>query len=86
MEELDYEPNAMARGLARRRSYTLAMSFPEFDTAMGETVFGIVRGAQRAAAELGYHLAVWPVSWPRSCARARPTACCWSRSPSLTPG
>ncbi len=65
MEELDYEPNAMARGLVRRRSYTLAMSFPEFDTAMGETVFGIVRGAQRAAAELGYHLAVWPVSRDR---------------------
>lgn len=62
MEELDYQPNAMARGLARRRSHTLAMTFPEFDTAMGETVFEIVRGAQAAAAALGYHLAVWPVS------------------------
>lgn len=64
MEELDYQPNAMAQGLARRRSHTLAMSFPAFDTAMGETVFEIVRGAQAAAAELGYHLAVWPVSEP----------------------
>lgn len=62
MEELDYYPNAMARGLARRRSYTLAMTFPEFDAAMGETVFEIVRGARGAAADLGYHLVVWPVA------------------------
>lgn len=66
MDELDYEPNAMARGLARRRSHTLAMTFPEFDTAMGETVFEIVRGAQRGAAAVGYDLAVWPVDEDRA--------------------
>ena len=31
----------------------LAMTFPRFDTAMGETVFEIVRGAQKGAAENG---------------------------------
>ncbi|WP_103063605.1 LacI family DNA-binding transcriptional regulator [Actinomyces qiguomingii] len=61
MEELNYQPNAMARGLASRRSHTLAMTFPSFDTAMGETVFEIVRGAQREAARHGYNLAVWPL-------------------------
>ncbi|MDO4900798.1 LacI family DNA-binding transcriptional regulator [Actinomyces sp.] len=61
MKELNYQPNAMARGLASRRSQTLAMTFPSFDTAMGETVFEIVRGAQREAARNGYNLAVWPL-------------------------
>ncbi|WP_187271319.1 LacI family DNA-binding transcriptional regulator [Actinomyces ruminicola] len=61
MEELNYQPNAMARGLASRRSHTLAMTFPSFDTAMGETVFEIVRGAQHEASRNGYNLAVWPL-------------------------
>ncbi|VEG27834.1 LacI family DNA-binding transcriptional regulator [Actinomyces howellii] len=61
MEELDYQPNAMARGLASRSSHTLAMTFPSFDTAMGETVFEIIRGAQKGAADEGYRLAVWPL-------------------------
>ncbi|MDU0349632.1 LacI family DNA-binding transcriptional regulator [Actinomyces sp. MRS3W] len=61
MAELNYQPNAMARGLASRRSHTLAMTFPNFDTAMGETVFEIVRGAQHEAARHGYNLAVWPL-------------------------
>lgn len=60
MKELNYQPNAMARSLASRRSHTLAMTFPSFDTAMGETVFEIIRGAQQGAAAEGYHLAVWP--------------------------
>ena len=65
MDELHYQPNAMARGLASRRSRTLAMTFPRFDTAMGETVFEIVRGAQKGAAEEGYALAVWPLEEAR---------------------
>lgn len=66
MDELHYQPNAMARGLASRRSRTLAMTFPRFDTAMGETVFEIVRGAQKGAAEEGYALAVWPLEEERA--------------------
>ena len=66
MDELDYHPNAMARGLASRRSRVLAMTFPSFDNAMGETVFEIVTGAQRRAAELGYRLSVWPLDAARA--------------------
>lgn len=66
MEELDYQPNAMARGLASRSSRTLAMTFPSFDTAMGETVFEIIRGAQKGAADEGYRLAVWPLEDERA--------------------
>lgn len=66
MEELDYHPNAMARSLASRRSRVLAMTFPSFDNAMGETVFEIVTGAQRRAADLGYRLSVWPLDPARA--------------------
>lgn len=66
MEDLDYQPNAMARGLASRSSRTLAMTFPSFDTAMGETVFEIIRGAQQGAAAQGYRLAVWPLDDERA--------------------
>lgn len=61
MAELDFRPNAMARGLASRRSHTLALIYPAMD-AFGGTVAEFVSSASRAAREAGYHLVLWPFS------------------------
>jgi len=60
MAELDYRPNAMARGLASRRSRTLALIFPAMESGIGGTVAEFVRSAAATARQRGYHLVLWP--------------------------
>lgn len=60
MSDLGYRRNAMARGLASRRSHVLALIFPATETGIGGTVAEFVTGATAAAREAGYHLVLWP--------------------------
>ncbi|MEM9037163.1 MAG: LacI family DNA-binding transcriptional regulator [Actinomycetota bacterium] len=59
MEELDYAPNALARGLASRRSSIIALLLPtsetDTDPFMSELIFGATEQAQRSS----YHLLLW---------------------------
>ncbi len=60
MKELGYQPNAMARSLAARRSRVLAMIYPEVDSGVGSTGGEFVRAAAQRARECGYQLVLWP--------------------------
>jgi len=59
MEELGYRPNALARGLASKRSRILALLFPTSERGMGTTDLEFIVGAADMARELGYHLVLW---------------------------
>ncbi|MFD6177991.1 MULTISPECIES: LacI family DNA-binding transcriptional regulator [unclassified Isoptericola] len=60
MAELGYTPNAMARGLASRRSRVLALVFPAAERGLGGTVAEFVSAAGDTARENGHHLVLWP--------------------------
>lgn len=60
MSELGYQPNAMARGLASRRSNVLALIYPAMEKGLGGTVAEFVSSAADTARENGYHLVLWP--------------------------
>lgn len=60
MEELGFRRNALARGLASRRSHILGLTFPALENSLGGTVMEFVGGAAQAARDAGYHLVVWP--------------------------
>lgn len=59
MKELGYRPNALARGLASKRSRILALLFSAPERGLGITELEFVSGAADAAKENGYHLILW---------------------------
>jgi DNA-binding LacI/PurR family transcriptional regulator len=60
MEELGYRPNALAQGLAGKRTHILALLFPTPERGLGVTEMEFATGAADAARERGYHLILSP--------------------------
>jgi DNA-binding LacI/PurR family transcriptional regulator len=60
MHDLGFTPNAMARGLASRRSHILALSLPWLENGLGGTQMEFVTSAAQTARSHGYHLVLWP--------------------------
>lgn len=59
MDELGYRPNALARGLASKRSRNLGLIFPAIERGLGITEMEFVTAAAEAASDHGYHLVLW---------------------------
>src|SRR5689334_2307121 len=61
MRHLDYHPNAMARGLVRRRMYTLGVQFGNIERAVVTNPYatGVLQGVMTAAAEAGYNVTLF---------------------------
>ncbi len=59
MEELDYKPNALARGLAGKRSRIIALLCAAPDRGLGLTELGFITSAADTARENGYNLLLW---------------------------
>jgi DNA-binding LacI/PurR family transcriptional regulator len=66
MAELDFQPNAMARALASKRSGILALLFPISERGLGITELEFIISATDTAREFGYHLVLWtmPIQSP----------------------
>lgn len=59
MDELGYKPNALARGLASKRSRIIALLFPTPERGLGFTELEFVTSAANAAKSSGYNLLLW---------------------------
>lgn len=59
MEELQYQPNSLARGLASKRSRILAIVFPGIERVLGITDLEYITAAAKTANAQGYHLVFW---------------------------
>ncbi|HEX9441127.1 MAG TPA: LacI family DNA-binding transcriptional regulator [Roseiflexaceae bacterium] len=57
--ELDYQPNALARGLASRRTRTIGLVFPSLTKGHSEMRMEFVARAAEVAAEHGYAFLLW---------------------------
>jgi DNA-binding LacI/PurR family transcriptional regulator len=60
MQELNYTPNAMAQGLAGRRSGLIALSFPVGERGFESSDFEYVQAATDVLSRSGYQLLMWP--------------------------
>jgi DNA-binding LacI/PurR family transcriptional regulator len=59
MEELGYKPNALARGLASKRSRIIALHFPVPERGVGLTEIEFITSAASAARENSYEMVLW---------------------------
>lgn len=59
MDELGYQPHALARGLASKRSRIIALLFPASPRGFGATELEFVTATAEAAQAKGYHLVLW---------------------------
>jgi len=59
MEELGYQPHALARGLASKRSRIIAFHFPTPERGLGLTEIEFVTSAANTARENGYDMVLW---------------------------
>lgn len=59
IQELDYQPHAMARGLASKRTQTIALLFPSLAKGHSEMRLEFVARAAEVAAEHGYAFLLW---------------------------
>jgi len=59
MDELGYRPNALARGLASKRSRIIALLLPISERGIGTTELEFVTSAADAARDSGYNLVLW---------------------------
>ncbi|KQR44652.1 LacI family DNA-binding transcriptional regulator [Frigoribacterium sp. CFBP 8754] len=59
MAELDYTPNAFARGLAGSRGGILALHYPSSPRGVTSSEFEYVAAATERARSCGYHLLLW---------------------------
>jgi DNA-binding LacI/PurR family transcriptional regulator len=65
MTELGFRRNALARGLASRRSRMLALALPTGKNGLSPTIAQFIAGATDAARSAGYHLVLWPLGHDR---------------------
>ncbi len=59
MRELNYTPNAFARGLAGAKRGVIALHYPHSPQGVSSTEFEYVSTAAKKAQGLGYHLLLW---------------------------
>lgn len=59
MEELNFTPNAVAQGLAGRRTKILGLLLPVDETKVDPSTAEIIVGAAEAARQEGHHLLLW---------------------------
>ena len=62
MKDLDYTPNALAQGLAGKRTGIIALIFPIDEVGFNLTDFEYIQAASEQARSEGYHLLLWPYS------------------------
>ncbi|WP_267276542.1 LacI family DNA-binding transcriptional regulator [Arthrobacter sp. CDRTa11] len=62
MTDLNYTPNALAQGLAGKRTGIIALIFPIGEVGFNLTDFEYIQAASEQARSEGYHLLLWPYS------------------------
>jgi DNA-binding LacI/PurR family transcriptional regulator len=71
MRQLDYHPNAMARGLVRRQLHTVGVLFGQIESTIVTNPYAatLLQGILAAAADLDYNVTIFPKEW-RGAARS----------------
>jgi DNA-binding LacI/PurR family transcriptional regulator len=60
MNEFGYQPNALARGLASKKSHIIALLYPDIGLGLGATALGFFFATAETARQNGYNLVLWP--------------------------